>query len=185
VTEKAARRATFSSAQCQKRLLAQVLFAVCAAERGARRTGKVVVSCVGLPIAPAIAVPVIVVVIEGTERGSRYRACRCDGAADDGARRADRPHRPAILIFPGQSSVGVAKPFATIGHVTLHVALAFGEGLRPLDLAIAAYAVGLFVFRTLGHGALGHRRARQRGGEDGGGAEDRKTQFRHGTLPFL
>src|SRR6266700_2989207 len=149
-----------------KRLLAGALPAVCSAERGARRTGKAVASRIGLPVAAAMAVAVIVIVviIEGAERGSRDRACRCDGAADHGTRRADRPHRPAILIFPSRSSVGAAEPFATIGRVTLHVALVFGEGLRPLDMAIAANAVGLFVLRTLGHGALGHRGTCQCGG---------------------
>jgi hypothetical protein len=109
-----------------------MLLAVRTLEHGAGRAGKRVVGGIGLPVAAAIAVAVIIIVaiVEGTERGSRDRACRCHGAADDGARRADRPHRPAILIFPGQSSVGVAEPFATIGRVTLHVALAFGEDLR-------------------------------------------------------
>ena len=155
-----------------KELLAGALPAVCATERGARRTGKAIASRIGLPVAAAIAVAVIVIVaiIEGTERRGRDRACRCDGTADYGTRRADRPHRPGILI-PGHDSVCVAKPFATIGRAALHVALAFGVG-------------HLFVLRTCGHGALGHRGPGQRGGEDRGGTEDRKTQSRHGTLPF-
>src|SRR5215208_7859582 len=76
-----------------KRLLAEPLLAICATERGARRTDKVVACRIGLPVAAAIAVAVIVVVaiiiavvatIEGTEWSRRDRACRCDGTADDG-----------------------------------------------------------------------------------------------------
>src|SRR5215217_4459647 len=153
-----------------KRLLAEPLLAICATERGARRTDKVIACRIGLPVAAAIAVAVIVVVviiiaivatIEGTERSGRDRTRRCNGAADDGTRRADRPHWPAILV-PGHDSVGVAEPFATISRAALHVALAFSVG-------------HLFALRTLCHGTLGHRWACQRGGEDGGGAEDRKT----------
>src|SRR5829696_8358328 len=113
-----------------KRLLAEPLLAICATERGARRTDEVIACRIGLPVAAAIAVAVVVVVaiiiaivatIEGTERSGRDRARRCDG----------------------------------------DVALALGVG-------------HLFAPRTLCHGTLGHRWARQRGGEDGGGAEDRK-----------
>src|SRR4051794_15210837 len=57
-----AERAVFSFAQYQE-LLAEVLLAVCATERGAGRTGKAIASRIGLPVAAAIAVAVIVVII--------------------------------------------------------------------------------------------------------------------------
>src|SRR5690349_9413958 len=137
--------------------------AVWVAERGARRTGKAIVRRIGLPVAAAIAVAVVVIVaiVEGTERGGGDRAGRCDGTADYGTRRVNRPHWPAILI-PGHTGVSAAEPFSTIGGAALHVALAFGVG-------------HLFVLHILGHGALGHRRAGQSRGEDGGSAENRKT----------
>src|SRR4051812_41675776 len=76
-------------------LLAEVLLAVRAPECGAGRTGKVIASCVGLPVAAAMAVAVVVVVaviivIEGTERRGRDGACRCNRTPGDGTRCADR-----------------------------------------------------------------------------------------------
>src|SRR6266478_6469447 len=121
-----------------KRLLAGVLPAVCAAERGARRTGVGVVGCVGLPVAATIAVAIIVIVaiVPGAERGSSDRARGGDGAADDVAGHGTgcgSPAIPPIAPLARQSGVGVADPFAAIGRVTLHVALVFGESSRSLD----------------------------------------------------
>src|SRR5215213_2306744 len=157
--------AALSHAFVPRRLLAEPLLAVGATERGARRTDKVIPCRIGFPVAAAIAVAVVVVIaviiavvatIEGKERSCRDRSRRCDGSADDCTRRADWPHRPAILV-PGHDSVGVAEPFATIRRAALHVVLTL-------------YVGRVCTLRTFCHGTLRHRWIRQRGGEDGGGA---------------
>src|SRR2546430_2784294 len=150
------RRAAFVFCSVSKRLLAGVLPAVFAAERGARRTGEGVVGCVGLPVAATIAVAIVVIVaiVPSAERGSSDRPRGCNGAADDVAghdTRCGSPTIPLIAPLARQSGVGVAEPFAAIGRVTLHVALVFGESSRSLNLAIAAHAVGLMILCTLRH----------------------------------
>src|SRR5712691_11974680 len=82
----------------RKGLLAEMLPAVRALERGAGRAGQVVVGRVGLPVAASITVPVVVViaVVEGLEGGSCNRPRGRDGATHHIARYLTGPSRPAM-----------------------------------------------------------------------------------------
>src|SRR5437016_1532060 len=104
-----------------KSLLAGMLPAVRALERGAGRAGQAVVGRVGLPVAAAIAVAVVVVVaiVEGLEGGSCNRPRGRDGATHDIARHLTGPGRPAIHSPARQGSVGVTDPLAAERRVTL------------------------------------------------------------------
>ena len=122
-------------------------------------------SCIGVPIAAATAVPVIVIVaiIEGAEQGARDRPCRRDGATHNGARRTNWPHGPAILVRC-DNRIGVAEPFAAISFWP--VATVFGLliwQLLPTQLASFAPLAIVPLAAT--------------GPANGGGAEDRKTEL--------
>jgi len=83
-----------------------------------------------------------------------------------------------LLAFDqNPAAIGCADIFSCMrgGYptcVVLHVPVGFVRG-------------HLFIVRIPGHRALGQRGTGQPGGEDGCGAQDRKTQSLHGTLPFL
>jgi hypothetical protein len=78
----------------------------------------------------AVAIVIVVAIVEGSEGGRCDRPRGRDGAAHDIAGHLSGPGRPAIHSPARQGGVGVTGPLGVVGRVTLNVALAFGDSLR-------------------------------------------------------
>src|ERR1700730_12305807 len=194
--KKAAVRAAFFFPR-ERGLLAAMPTAVFALEPGAGRADKAV--ALGIALGPAVVVGAVIVSVgaTGAERSGGNRVRRPDRAADEAGRdvaRRDTGVRsiPAIvvpavmpavvpLIIPAVVvGIALAVSLAAILRLTL---IAAGIGISGSLVLAIGVRIELRAVTRIGNDLLGHRRARQRGGDDRSSAKNRQfrdCQSRHG-----